>query len=51
MLSKLITRIDFTSYHTLTADEKLRRCEPAAFGGLREALSAALGWRQERERG
>ena len=24
MLSKLITRINFTSYHTLTADEKIR---------------------------
>jgi hypothetical protein len=31
--------------------KKIRGCGPSAFGDLREALSAALGWRQERERG
>ena len=30
--------------------EKIRGCGPSAFGGLREALSAALGWRQEGKR-
>jgi len=46
---KRIRRLEDQSA-TLTADKKLRRFGPSAIGGLREALSAALGWRQEREK-